>query len=449
MHDALIDKYSAPLPRYTSYPTAPHFHDGIGSTVYGRWLGELQPDAPLSLYFHIPYCDRLCWFCGCHTKMTKRYEPIAKYLLALRAEIASVAAALGGRGRVTAVHFGGGSPTMLTPGDLVALDRLLRESFRFAADAEISVEMDPNDMDEGRYDALERIGLTRASLGLQDFNPRVQAAINRIQTFEQTREVVEAVRLRGARSVNLDVLYGLPFQTLDTIAETMEQVLSLRPDRVAVFGYAHVPWMKKHQSMIDATALPDARARFMQARAAGERLLAAGFEAIGFDHFALPGDSLATARRSGRLHRNFQGYTADAPAALIGFGASAIGQLPQGYVQNEVATGEYERLIAAGGLATARGFALSEEDRMRAYVIERLMCDFALSFAALRQRFGVPAEQVIREAGAAAAEDADGLVRLAGDSLVITSVGRPFVRAVAARFDGYLRQNAARYSIAV
>jgi oxygen-independent coproporphyrinogen III oxidase len=262
--EQLIHKYGAAVPRYTSYPTSPHFHDGIGPSVYTSWLRQLDKSNSISLYVHIPYCDRLCWFCACHTKHTLKYEPIATYLKSLEREVLKVGAHVSRDAKVTAVHFGGGSPTMVKPEDLKALMGCLRNAFNFAPDVEISVEMDPNDLDEGRYDALAAIGMTRASLGVQDFDEKVQQTINRIQTFEQTKSVVDAVRARGVHSVNCDILYGLPYQTLDTLRDTVEQIISLDPDRIALFGYAHVPWMKKHQTMIPENALPDVMERFRQ-----------------------------------------------------------------------------------------------------------------------------------------------------------------------------------------
>ncbi|RFZ89320.1 oxygen-independent coproporphyrinogen III oxidase [Shinella sp. WSJ-2] len=449
MQDTLVERLSSPVPRYTSYPTAPHFNESIGPEVYADWLSTLTPANRLSLYVHIPYCDRLCWFCACHTKQTLRYEPVEAYLKGLHAEIAAIGGRVDRAAPVTALHFGGGSPTLLRPDDLRALKACLKENFSFAGGAEISVEMDPNDLDEERHDALAEIGMTRASLGIQDFDPRVQTAINRIQTFEQTRGVVEAARARGVRSVNCDILYGLPFQTMETLAETVRAVTSLSPDRVALFGYAHVPWMKKHQTMIDETALPSIRARFEQMRMAGEMLIAAGYEAVGIDHFALPNDRLAMAARNGTLRRNFQGYTDDQADALIGLGASAIGQLPQGYIQNMPATGEYLRRAEEGGLAAVRGYSLTEEDRARAYVIERVMCDFGFSFADVADRFTAFAGVLRAEAKAFAASDRDGLCRIEEGGFRLTLAGQPFARIVAAVFDAHLASGRGRHSVAV
>ncbi|QQR36192.1 oxygen-independent coproporphyrinogen III oxidase [Devosia oryziradicis] len=448
MTEDLATKLSRPVPRYTSYPTAPHFHPGIDQAQYASWLEALPASAQLSLYLHLPFCDRLCWFCGCHTKQVNRYSPITAYLEALAAEIGQVGCMVGTR-PVTAVHWGGGSPSLLEPDDIAATSSLLREAFHFADVVEFSVELDPNDMAPEKYGAWAAAGLTRASIGVQDFDPRVQAAINRIQTYEQTRHVVESVRAVGVRSLNIDMLYGLPHQTVAGAAQTARQVASLRPERVALFGYAHVPWMKKHQAMIDEQALPDTTERFRQSQAAAAELLANGYERIGFDHFALPHDRLALASHAGRLRRNFQGYTADQHDALIGLGASAIGRLPQGYVQNVVSTHEYQRRAMSGAGAIERGVTLTRDDQVRGHAIERLLCDFSLDLAALRATFGPDADPVVEDAAAIAMTDEHGLVQLLPGKLEVTERGRPFVRTIAAGLDAYLQVGNARYSKAV
>jgi oxygen-independent coproporphyrinogen-3 oxidase len=449
MPDTLLERFSAAVPRYTSYPTAPHFHGGISADTYRGWLEALPAGSTLSLYVHIPFCDRLCWFCACHTKHTRSYEPIQRYLAAVLREIEAVAAIVGSETTVSALHLGGGSPTLVAPDDLVRLGGALRSSFRFLPDAEISVEIDPNDMDEARFDALAAIGMTRASLGVQDFDPAVQRAINREQTFQTTRWVVDSVRSRGAASVNLDVLYGLPHQTVESVAATMDQVLSLSPDRIALFGYAHVPWFKKHQTMIDEMALPDAKARFAQSREAAARIVAAGLVPIGLDHFAKPSDGMAAAAASRSLGRNFQGYTVDSADALIGLGASSIGRLPQGHVQNMPATGQYEQMTGEGGLAVVRGIELSADDRVRGWVIERLMCDFGFSRADLLARFGGAARAVLLEAEVLAANQHHGIFRRHGDVFEVAAHAKPFVRSVAAEFDTYLANGTKRHSAAV
>ena len=449
MQKEFVQKHGGPAPRYTSYPTVPHFHSGIDGNVYARWLGQLPPGQTLSLYIHIPWCDRLCWFCGCNTKQTLKYEPLKTYLTALENEMETISGLIDPGCRVTALHLGGGSPTMLQPEDMLALNTMLRSRFSFDPDAEISVEMDPNDLTSEKYDALAEIGMTRASIGVQDFDEAVQKAINREQTFEQTRDVVEQVRARGVRSVNCDVLYGLPHQTRQSVERTIDQVLSLEPDRIALFGYAHVPWMKTHQKMIDETALPDLTERFAQMNRAASTLTSAGYTAIGIDHFALPGDSLAVAAASGAMRRNFQGYTSDTADALIGMGASSIGQLPQGYIQNQPSTGEYQRRANRGELPVVRGFELSTEDRIRARIIEFLMCDFAFSFATIRHEFGAEAENILDEAEYLASCDTDGMIEFSGGLFQITAKGQPFVRSVASAFDGYFGTGVARHSLAV
>ncbi|CDI08468.1 MULTISPECIES: oxygen-independent coproporphyrinogen III oxidase [Agrobacterium] len=449
MNIDLLHKYSGAVPRYTSYPTAPHFHEGIDNTTYRGWLGALGHRNRLSLYVHIPYCDRLCWFCACHTKHTLKYEPIAIYLEALKQEIAAVGALVSPDAVVSAVHFGGGSPTMLDPQDMQDLMDCLRRHFTFGLAPEISVEMDPNDLDDSRYDALAAIGMSRASLGVQDFDDKVQKTINRIQSFEQTKSVVDAVRARGVHSVNCDILYGLPFQTCETLKTTVDQIVSLDPDRIALFGYAHVPWMKKHQSLIPEHALPDVAERYRQMTMAGEMLRQAGYSQIGIDHFARPTDTLSQAAEAGALRRNFQGYTTDTADALIGLGASSIGRLPQGYVQNMVATGEYQRMVGEGGLAAVKGIELSQDDHLRSHVIERLMCDFSIDLSDLQHRFGKVSHSVRDQAQQFAAGDRDGLVRLDADIFAVTEVGRPFVRNIAAIFDTYLGNGRGRHSVAV
>ncbi|RLP28280.1 oxygen-independent coproporphyrinogen III oxidase [Mesorhizobium sp. YM1C-6-2] len=437
----------ANVPRYTSYPTAPHFHPEVTSDTVGQWLDAMPDGEAVSLYLHIPFCDKLCWFCACHTKQTLRYEPVADYLAALHCEIETVGRRIAGRNSVAAIHLGGGSPTMLKPDDLRALRRKLDACFKMTPDASLSVEIDPNDMDGEKLDALAEIGLTRASLGVQDFDERVQRAINRMQSFETTAAVVDGLRARGVGSVNLDLLYGLPFQSVETLIATVDKALSLEPDRIALFGYAHVPWFKKHQTMIDDATLPGATARLAQAMAAAQSIASRGYARIGIDHFALPEDSLAEAAREGRLRRNFQGYTDERCGTIIGLGPSSISQYMQGYAQNEPSTGEYGRRVSKGLLAIARGIALSDDDRARGWVIERLMCDLAFSASEAIRRFGATGAEVVAEASLLA-QNSTGL-RRDGDHFVVDDDDRIVVRAIAANFDRYLAQRQSRHSAAV
>lgn len=448
MQEALLRRYRAPVPRYTSYPTAPHFHPSVSAATYKAWLQALPVKSAVSLYVHVPYCDRLCWFCACHTKQTLSYAPVSRYVGALLREIETVAALLDSGITISALHFGGGSPTLLSPRDMITLNAALRGAFHFRADAEVSVEIDPNDMDEARFDALARMAMTRASLGVQDFNPKVQEAINREQSFDKTRWVVENLRARGIGSINLDMLYGLPHQTRHSLTETVKKALSLQPDRIALFGYAHVPWFKKHQRLIDETALPDATERLAQLQLSAEMIAGAGYAAIGLDHFARPEDGMALALADGSLKRNFQGYTVDEADALIGLGASSIGRLPQGYVQNMPATGEYQKMAGKDELAVVRGIAFTPQDRVRAWIIERLMCDCAFSRTELRARFGPDAKSALEDALLLAADPSSGFV-LDGDRFHIAEVAKPFVRSIAAHFDTYLSAGPARHSTAV
>jgi oxygen-independent coproporphyrinogen-3 oxidase len=428
----LVRKYAKPVPRYTSYPTAPHFHAGIGAARAAAWLEALPASSRLSLYFHVPFCRSLCWFCGCHTKITNRAAPVERYLDALLAELSLVAQRLG-RGRPVAhIHLGGGSPSLLSPDELKRLADVLRREFAILPGAEFAIEIDPRNIDEPRAAALAAIGVNRASLGVQDFDPAVQRAVNRIQPIETIARVAEMLRGNGIARLNFDLMYGLPLQTIGGFAETVERALALGPDRLALFGYAHVPWMKKHQALIDAWQ------RWCQARAAERRVAAAGYAAIGLDHFARPEDPLARAAAAGTLRRNFQGYTADPADALIGFGASAIGALPQGYVQNDSDLKAYDEAIAGGRLAAVRGVAFTPEDRLRAAVIERLMTALAAETGALCRAHGFPEAYLD---GAFAAIDAlagDGLAERSGRLVSIPSEARLFMRTVAACFDAYL-----------
>ncbi|MEZ5871210.1 MAG: oxygen-independent coproporphyrinogen III oxidase [Nitratireductor sp.] len=446
---ASLLRLGAAVPRYTSYPTAPHFHDGIDRHRYCRWLSQIREGEPVSLYIHVPFCDRLCWFCGCHTKHTLKYEPVEAYLRVVEREIDLVTAAIGKRVELRELHLGGGSPSLVRACDMASIAQRLCAAFDMSDQSRISVEIDPSDLDAGDCSGLEALGMNRASIGVQDFEPVVQKAINRIQTFEDTARVAEALRRAGARSLNMDALYGLPHQSVATVLKTLEQVVSLKPDRIALFGYAHVPWMKTHQRMIDEAALPGIEERFEQASEAGDFLVKCGYQRIGIDHFALPTDSLAIAATQGRLRRNFQGYTDDPCEVLLGLGGSSIGRLPQGHVQNITATGNYVAAVNKGELPIAKGIAFTDEDRTRARVIEMVMCNFAIDTAVLRKEFGVEAETVISEAGRLADEDRDGLLVKSGDNFVMPEASRPFARTVAAKFDTYLDSGKARHSSGV
>jgi oxygen-independent coproporphyrinogen-3 oxidase len=437
------------VPRYTSYPTAPHFGDGFDPAAYARWLDEIAADKPVSLYLHIPFCDELCWFCACRTQGTRRYAAVSRYLDCLEAEIGRVAEHLGGARPVTQMHWGGGSPTVMHPEDTARLRETMRRAFPGTDAAEFAVEIDPRDMSEERLDAFAAAGITRASIGVQDFDETVQKAIGRLQGREMTERVIGGLRERGVESVNIDLLYGLPHQTVESLERTIAAVVALAPDRIALFGYAHVPWMAKRQKMIDQATLPQLKERWFQSERARDMLLAAGYEAVGIDHFAKPGDALALAAREGTLRRNFQGYTVDSAEALIGMGASAIGSLPQGYVQNEPVTADYQKAIAAGGLPVRRGCALSLEDQMRRTAIEQILCGFALDLDALKARFGDFVRPLADRAEWLKATAPEGALEPRPGGFTIAPAWRKHARLIAAEFDAYLQKRSARHSVAL
>ncbi len=422
------------LPRYTSYPTAPRFTPAIDSGVARQWLAALDPKATTSLYFHVPYCRALCWYCGCHTKIPADDAAIGRYVDTLVAEIDLVSSLLPAAARVTHLHWGGGTPTIVGPSAMLRIHDALVRAFRIAADAELAIEIDPRMLTADMAKALGACGFNRASLGVQTFDPAVQNAIHRIQSEETTEAAADRLRAAGVRSLNVDLIYGLPHQTVASCIGTAKRVLAFDPDRVAVFGYAHVPEAKPIQRHIDSAALPDAPTRFAQAEAIAEAFVSAGYRRIGLDHFAKPADAMAHAQEAGTLHRNFQGYTTDQADALLGFGASAIGRLPQGYVQNTPRIAAYQEAIAASRLATARGFALGPEDRLRAAVIERLMCDLTVDFGAVAAAH-LPGFDFSRERAHLDRLAAEGLIEVSGTRLTVPETMRPFVRRVAAVFD--------------
>lgn len=439
MTPELIRKYGGPVPRYTSYPTAPHFHTAIDADVAATWLAAMPAAHRLSLYLHIPFCRSLCWFCGCHTRITRRDAPVQDYVAMLLEEIGLVSERLGAARSVAHIHFGGGSPSLLQPDDLRRIADALHRRFAISPEAEIAIEIDPRTIDAERAAALAEIGVNRASVGVQDFNPAVQQAIHREQTPDLTGRIVGLLRGHGIGRINIDLMYGLPLQTAGSLVQTIEQTLALRPDRVALFGYAHVPWLKKHQRLIDAATLPDAWQRWCQARAAARVLAAAGYTPIGLDHFALPGDALARAANCGALRRNFQGYTADPADALIGLGTSAIGSLHEGYVQNATDARAYATAIGGGRLPVMRGIRLARKDRLRAAIIERLMCDLTVDVGALCTAHGYRASHCDTALSRVAQLANDGLAAIEGRRVTVPEDARLLVRVVAACFDAYLQ----------
>jgi oxygen-independent coproporphyrinogen-3 oxidase len=430
------------VPRYTSYPTAPHFSAAVTADTYAQWLGLLPRAATLSLYIHVPFCTELCFYCGCNTRAVRKREPIDAYAQRLLAELAMLQD-LRGR-KLTHLHWGGGTPSILGPQWLETIAAELASRFDLSALKEHAIELDPRRLDRSLARALAVIGVTRASLGVQDVSPQVQEVIGRVQPFDQVERAALMLRAAGIANLNIDLMYGLPSQTTRDVARSAELAASLDPQRLALFGYAHVPWFKTHQKMIDKIELPGVAQRLEQAQVAAETLGAFGYQAVGLDHFAKAGDELAVAARERRLRRNFQGYTTDEADALIGIGASAIGRLPQGFMQNAPDLGGYNRAIDAGKFAIVKGLALNDDDRLRASIIERLMCDLALDFDA----FG----GLSRFAGEIAKLQPlveQGLLTIKGARMTVTEPGRPYVRIAAAAFDAYLAAGQKRHSVAV
>ncbi|WP_371155184.1 oxygen-independent coproporphyrinogen III oxidase [Jannaschia sp. 2305UL9-9] len=436
--------FDARAPRYTSYPSAPHFTDAVGPAVMQQWLRDIPAKSDISLYLHIPFCRRLCWFCACRTQGTKSDAPLQPYLQALMQEAAMVADLLPPDVRVTTLHLGGGTPTILPP---VLIDQLfgtLRDLFAFQPDAEVSVEVDPTMLDEARLDALAKGGVTRASIGVQDFDETVQAAIGRPQSVAQTVAAVDGLRARGIAAINIDLLYGLPHQTSISLGRTLEQALALQPDRVALFGYAHVPWASKRQVMIKEADLPDGRRRLGLFDQAAARFVTDGFVPVGIDHFARPGDPLAIAATQGRLRRSFQGYTTDVAPSLVGLGASAISCLPQGYAQNAVRTADWQERVRGGKLATHKGHAFVEDDRIEAAMIESLLCGFRIApeeFGEHRARVAAAVRRLARAWPEAVDVGGDGV-------LTIPDRARPMARMIAMGLDAYAVPEG-RHSVAI
>ena len=431
------------VPRYTSYPTAPHFSAGIGPEAYAGWLEQLPREATLSLYIHVPFCTELCFYCGCNTRAVRKREPIDAYAARLIDEIALIGA-LKGR-KLTHLHWGGGTPSILGPQWLETIAAKLASLFDLSALQEHAIELDPRRLDRPLVATLARIGVNRASIGVQDVSPHVQRAIGRVQPFEQVERAADWLRAAGIANLNIDLMYGLPEQTAREVSRSAELAASLGPQRLALFGYAHVPWFKTHQRLIDEAALPGLSERLEQAQVAAETLAGLGYQAVGLDHFALPDDALAVAAREKRLRRNFQGYTTDEADALIGLGASAIGRLPQGFAQNAPDLAGYTRAVGAGRFATVKGLALSDDDRLRAKAIERLMCDLDVDLAALE----AGADYFAAERAAFGELAAQGIVRVDGTRIAMMPHARPFVRIAAAVFDTYLAASEKRHSVSV
>jgi oxygen-independent coproporphyrinogen-3 oxidase len=439
--DAFVDKYNRPGPRYTSYPTAPIWKEDFGPDDFEKYCARAEERAtPVSLYMHLPFCESLCLFCACTVSIQKDKRVAIPYLETLKSEIDHMARHVSKKRPAIKFHWGGGTPTYLSPPQMEDLFGHTRERFSFAPDAEIGIEVDPRVTSREHLETLRRLGFNRLSMGLQDFDPKVQETIHRLQPYEMTRDLIVAARELGFESLNVDLIYGLPYQTADTFRATINRTLKLPPDRVAMFSYAHVPWLKKQQGSFE-THLPEGMEKFRIFRAGLEQFLGAGYLYIGMDHFAKPGDELAVAQQNRTLHRNFQGYTTKAGADLYGMGVSAISSLGEAYAQNRREVPTYQAAIAERGIATMRGYRLSADDRIRRAVIGRLLCHTVIPKSDVEKEFSISFDEYFAPEVERLEEfRAEGLVTLPPGEIRVTSLGRIFIRNVAMTFDRYLHE---------
>jgi oxygen-independent coproporphyrinogen-3 oxidase len=439
--DEFLEKYNRPGPRYTSYPTAPVWKEDFGPSDIEKYYARAdQEETPLSLYMHLPFCESLCLFCACNVSIQKDKSVTIPYLAALKKEIEHVAGMVSKKRSVIQFHWGGGTPTYLSPAQMEDLFGHTRERFSFAPDAEIGIEVDPRVTNLAHLETLRRLGFNRLSMGIQDFQPKVQETIHRVQPYEMTRSLIEAARELGFESLSVDLIYGLPYQTAESFQETIEQVLTLGPDRVAMFSYAHVPWLKKQQGSFQAH-LPEGMEKFRIFRVGLERFLDAGYLYIGMDHFSRPGDELAMAQRNRTLHRNFQGYTTKAGADLYGMGVSAISSIGSAYAQNRREVPAYQDAVGSRGVATMRGYRLSSDDLIRRAVIGRLLCHTVIPKLEIEREFSISFDEYfVAELEGLKESRAEGLVDLAPDEIRVTPIGRIFIRNLAMVFDRYLHE---------
>lgn len=448
----LLKKYDVPGPRYTSYPPAPHFHEKfthedylneIVKTNYGENLRDL------SLYFHIPYCDTLCYFCGCNMIVTRNHDRMREYIKYLKNEIDLLRQYLNPDRKVAQLHWGGGTPTSLSPEEINSLISYINNSFDFRSNAEVGCEIDPRGLTKEHLIALREGGFNRISMGVQDFNEKVQKYVNRIQPEEMTRQVVEWVRELGFQSINLDLMYGLPFQTIETFEKTLDKVLKLSPDRIAVFNYAHVPWLKKHQALIHPEDLPSPQEKLNILKLTIEKLTSNGYVFIGMDHFAKPDDELTIALREKKLYRNFQGYSTNAGCDLYAFGITSISQLENVYAQNVKTEKEYFHSLDNEKFPIFRGYRLNDDDQIRRTVIMRLMCDFELNFNEIESKYKIDFRNYFHKSLENLKEmTSDGLVEILNDKIKVTEMGRLLIRNIAMKFDGFIerKQDEMKYS---
>lgn len=428
----------ARVPRYTSYPTAPHFKKMENQDMYLDWLKAIPDNSEISLYIHIPFCPKLCWYCGCNTKITKRYAPVESYAHLLLREIDILSSQIGRDKVISTIHFGGGSPGMLRPNDFDLIMTKLRETFKIKQGAEIAIEIDPRNVTEGRVAVYAKHGVNRISLGVQDFDDHVLKSVNRQQPFHLSYDAVKLFREYGIEGINLDLIYGLPHQTTNTMRRTIDRALLLNPDRIAFFGYAHVPWVKKHMRLIDEQTLPDKSMRYDLFQLGAQELENAGYEAIGIDHFAKASDSLCIAAKTDNLHRNFQGYTTDTCNVLIGLGVSSIGKLPNGFIQNAPDMHVYRNAVLAGHLPAAKACPIKEEDKARSEIIENLMCHFKADIYKTALKYEFDNNHFDNELESLQSYEKLGFIKIDNGVITIDPNTKLMARSICAIFDSYL-----------
>ena len=447
IEDHVVLKYDKQVPRYTSYPTAPHFTAAVSAEIYSGWLKDLPEPETLSLYIHIPFCQQLCWYCGCYTKITQRYAPVEDYAHILAREIRLVGELLRQKNhRVSHIHFGGGSPTILLPDSFEFLMKTIRAEFAIDPDAEIAIEVDPRNVNEEKITTYAKTGINRVSIGVQDFNHEVQTAINREQSFDLVYDCIKLFRKHGIQNINLDLIYGLPKQTVEMTKKNIDYAMLLKPSRIALFAYAHVQWKKKHMRLIDEKDLPDNVTRIAMYKAAAEKLQQEGYLAIGLDHFAKRDDSMSAAFKNEKLKRNFQGYSTDTANSVIGFGASAISYLPFGYAQNTLDFEQYKKNILAEKLVTVKGIALSDEDKMRKKIIDELMCYLEVDLNKIYTEFDLPKNYFEKEISALEELRKDGLVRVKNGTIKINLATPQISRVVSSMFDKFFDASDQKHS---
>jgi len=441
----ILKKYNRPGPRYTSYPTAPHFHSGYGPQEFKETIvrsNEGKNLSDLSLYFHLPFCRSLCFYCGCNVVITHNPTRIEEYIDYLKREIDMISRLVNPRRKVVQHHWGGGTPTYLSPEQIADLFKYIKDHFDFSKDAEVSIEVDPRRLDPDHLPTIRKVGFNRISFGVQDFDPQVQEAVNRVQPEELTRQVMEASRDLGFHSINVDLIYGLPYQTVESYSKTIDKIIELNPDRLAVFNYAHVPWLKKHQRVIPREALPQVTERLAILKMVIERLTEAGYVFIGMDHFAKPDDELSIALKEHTLYRNFQGYTTRAGTEVYAMGITAISQLHDAYAQNVKNTRDYYEMIDKDLLPTHVGYALTEDDKLRRHVITEIMCNSRIIKKDIEAQYGIKFDEYFADAYPKLQEFVDdNLLELHEDRIIVREAGRLVIRNIAMAFDKYLEQD--------